>query len=107
MKSQATTAFKIGTVTFILKEKRDVKPRIYMMPQGETILENLKQRRSRPVAEFKILAHSVINSTPAVGASLSWSQKAGCSCGCSPAFIVDSGVDYKYDIFIGVVMEGK
>jgi len=107
MATPTTTSFKIGKVTFILKEKQGVKPRIYMMPQGETIIENLKNRRNRPVAEFKILAHSVINSTPAAGASLSWSQKAGCSCGCSPAFIVDSGVDYKYDIFIGVVMEGK
>ena len=75
------------------------KPRIYAHPDDYSVLENLSGRYSRP---FQAVKAEVI---PAIWAQLGeepikavWSQKAGCSCGCSPAFILqDEGK--RYDIW--------
>jgi len=66
--------------------------RVYVWPKGETILENLENRRERP---YTVYRKEVI---PAVLAKLGlpsdtkvrWSQYAGCSCPCSPGFIIDA-----------------
>ena len=58
--------------------------RVYVWPRGESILENLCNRRSRPYTEYrKLLAGKSFME------KARWSQKAGCSCGCSPGFILD------------------
>jgi hypothetical protein len=67
------------------------KTRIYIWPEGETLQENLNNRRSRPLglyreSAFKALDNLKINRSKL---SVKWSQKAGCGCGCSPGFIVD------------------
>lgn len=67
------------------------KSRIYCWPEGESVIENLINRRSRPLKEFRKVA---IDGLKTIGANpdsltLKWSQKAGCPCGCSPGFIVD------------------
>ncbi len=36
-------------------------------------------------------------------AKVSWSQKAGCSCGCSPGFIVKHPGHVPKDVFVNVV----
>lgn len=75
-----------------------VKPRVYVWPAGETIMENLINRRDRPLREFRSIMHTGLNKIGVDTAKLDikWSQKAGCPCGCSPGFIVD-GWDAKLD----------
>jgi hypothetical protein len=67
------------------------KPRVYVYPAQETIMENLANRRSRPLNTYRAALRKGLSE---LGVDLSrvdykWSQKAGCSCGCSPGFIVD------------------
>ncbi len=67
-------------------------PRIYVFVK-ENVFENLSNRRVRPHTMYKKFAV-----TPALEAlgldvadcTVAWKQKAGCDCGCSPAFIVTS-----------------
>ena len=78
----------------------NAKTRIYVFQAKETILDNLINRRSRPRDLYRALVEQVY---PELTRSMRWSQKAGCSCGCSPGFIVDHTVreDGKpVDIFI-------
>jgi hypothetical protein len=91
------------------------KPRTYIFPKGETIIENLfVGRRNRPIDLYRS------DILPAVADELAryartvkgmehvqpedfkfnWSQKAGCSCGCSPAFIVTGPWVGNVDIFV-------
>jgi hypothetical protein len=71
----------------------DVKPRVYLSFKGETIVDDLMNRRRRPYEVIKpLLAELLACETKAQDVKLSWSQKAGCSCGCSPGFIVSGYV---------------
>lgn len=47
-------------------------------------------RRSRPYTEYRKLLPEIFEKAgiPA-GTKASWSQKAGCSCPCSPGFVLD------------------
>lgn len=63
-------------------------PRMYVNIKDETVYENLLNRRQRPYNAYKTLIHGsmlnqVLNLTP-----LKWSQHAGCTCNCSPGFIL-------------------
>jgi len=63
---------------------------VYVDVEGESILENLGNRFSRPVNLYKPAALAALEYTygvPASSIKLAWSQKAGCRCGCSPGFI--------------------
>lgn len=78
----------------------------YFFLTGESILENLMNRRSRPHKEFKALLPKVFKGTQFESLwneghiKASWSQKCGCSCGCSPGFRLN-GL-YGYNIFVDV-----
>ncbi len=63
----------------------DAKSRVYIFLEGETIFENLQERRSRPHGLYRGL---VLAAHPEL-AGMRWSQTAGCGCGCSPGFIVN------------------
>lgn len=63
-------------------------PRLYVSVADETVLDNLENRRRRPYNVYKkMIAASGISSVLNLE-SLRWSQHAGCSCPCSPGFIV-------------------
>ena len=86
-------------------QKRTTKSVLYFFPVGETIIDNLAMRRKRPIKEFRALIPEVC---AAVGLNMadhkfSWSQKAGCSCGCSPGFVVKHL--YSKQIFCDVTMD--
>lgn len=78
--------------------------RIYVWPEGENIAHNLLARHNRPYNVYK--AEVLPQLTKALGIegdlTYKWSQKAGCSCGCSPGFIEQSG-KLRYDIHVDVV----
>ena len=63
---------------------------IYVWPKGETILENLESRHQRPYTVYKkeVLPEVLRQMGLQPFTKVRWSQKAGCPCGCSPAFIV-------------------
>ncbi|AXH47343.1 hypothetical protein SEA_EDEN_48 [Microbacterium phage Eden] len=66
-------------------------------------VKNMKAVIAEAVAEVPELA-AILE-----GVNLTFSKKAGCSCGCSPAFVPsrDLGVDGTYQEFNGAVKEAK
>lgn len=65
------------------------KPRLYISPVGETILDNLVNRHSRPKDIYKKLLPEIFKQAGLPEDTKAyWSQKAGCSCPCSPGFIL-------------------
>lgn len=84
------------------------RPRIYVSPDGETVMENFTEgRHTRPYTLYKqevlpqlfrVLGLDSQFPTVKVG----WSQKAGCTmCPCSPGFIVKDG-NVPFDIHVTV-----
>ena len=76
---------------------RAADARVYVNIKGESILDNLMNRRERPYNVFKkevmpkVMDH--LEATLGIDRKnfkVSWSQYAGCSCPCSPGFILKS-----------------
>lgn len=100
----------IGNITprpYRERDERNVKTRVYVGPEGETVLENfLGGRWTRPhkhpqVREAVHRTLTLFGARP--GTTFHWSQKAGCSCGCSPGFIAD--VRLGFDVYITYEVE--
>lgn len=81
------------------------RSRVYIEHEKESIAENLLTRFSRDVSAYKTqvvpILCQILNLT---SRDFSWSQKAGCSCGCSPGFRLASR---GYDVFMTVRGSGK
>lgn len=69
-------------------------PRVYVRVNDESIFDNLTNRRNRPVKLFRQAASKALTENGIYPKKLRWSQYAGCSCPCSPGFILD---DYDFD----------
>lgn len=67
------------------------RSRVYVWPESESILDNLQNRRNRPIKLFRQLALDGLASAGVKpeNITLKWSQKCGCQCGCSPGFLVE------------------
>jgi hypothetical protein len=63
-------------------------PRMFIEVKDETILDNLKNRSRRPYNTYKTLLRGSVIATILDLGNLRWSQYAGCSCPCSPGFIL-------------------
>ena len=67
----------------------DAKPRMYVHATGEfDVLEDMTNRRRRP---FTLWRKAIRANLAGFGIDLSempWSQTAGCSCPCSPGFVL-------------------
>ena len=74
----------------------------YFFPKNESVLENLANRRSRPSAEYKALLLEYLHSQGITGVKPVWSQRCGCSCGCSPGFRINGLDNYFKDFFFTV-----
>lgn len=63
---------------------------IYIWQKGESIADNLIYRRARPYTVWrKQVLPLLVEKYPYLAKfKFSWSQRAGCSCPCSPGFIV-------------------
>jgi hypothetical protein len=74
----------------ILEARRDLskRARIYIWPVNETIIDNLINRHCRPIDVYR---RDILPTVLGLigGTSAHWDQEAGCSCGCSPGFVVD------------------
>jgi len=83
------------------------RPRVYVSPEGESVLENyMTGRHTRPYTAYKQEVLPQLWRKLGLGSAshpikAGWSQKAGCSCGCSPGFIVKEG-NVPFDIWITV-----
>lgn len=63
-------------------------PRMYVSVKDESILDNVLNRKRRPYNVYKTLIRgSLLGQVLNLG-KLQWSQYAGCSCPCSPGFIL-------------------
>ena len=86
------------------------RARIYISPEGETVMENLVEgRHTRPYTIYKkdvlpqlfrMLGLGGVHDLDRI--KVGWSKKAGCTmCPCSPGFIVKAG-NVPYDIYVTV-----
>lgn len=91
-------------------EPHPSRTKMYIWLNGETIMENMINRRSRPYTEYKkVIIPKVLekieNEYPEVYREIKdskwgWRQRCGCTCPCSPGF-VSSRYGY-YDISVEV-----
>ena len=66
------------------------KVRMFIVHDNENVVTNFTKRNSRPQAVYrKEILPIVLPEYLLTGVKASWSQNAGCSCGCSPGFILD------------------
>jgi hypothetical protein len=64
--------------------------KLFVFHRNETILENLMLRRQRPSQAYrKEVLPKVFKKLKLKPTRITWSQKAGCSCGCSPGFFLN------------------
>jgi hypothetical protein len=85
------------------------KPRVYVSTAGESLLENLANRSTRPSVLWGKLVRAALKQADQPG-KLGWSQHAGCGmCPCSPGFIwtgapfvksTDGHVIDTYDVWV-------
>jgi len=83
----------------------NAKPRIYVWTEGETVLENFGNRAARPSTLYRKYALPAVREKFGIPANvkISWSRTAGCSCGCSPGFIVHSkDVLFRCDVHVTI-----
>lgn len=70
---------------------------------GESIWDNLMNRRNRPTKIWKMVGETAFASLGMeenLFSKMYWNQKAGCFCGCSPAFVMPNL--YGFYFFIEV-----
>jgi len=80
---------------------------VYVHPVGETLIDNLMNRRNRPIKLYREQAIEALKERGVEYSTLSWRQKAGCPCGCSPGFIAEdvrfNGEYQALDIRVDIV----
>ena len=64
------------------------KPRVFVDVANESLVENLENRRNRPVKVYRDIVKQALTEAEIGIKSLLWSQHAGCTCACSPGFIL-------------------
>ena len=82
------------------------KTRIYIWPKGESILDNLANRRERPAKLWKPFAEKAARAAGVDFEKIGWSQNAGCKCGCSPGFVVKGNHRPGFDIHVDIAELG-
>lgn len=79
--------------------------KMYIWPEGESVLNNLYNRHDRPAKIWKeVLIPAILEklkeSDPNIYEAVKdekwgWRQKCGCSCPCSPGFVGAKGGQYS------------
>lgn len=90
-----------------IQKDRYKKTRIYVHPKGESVMENLFNRHTRPYTLYKkeVLPAVLERMGLPKETKVRWSQHAGCSCPCSPGFVCDS--DFGRTVFVDVNVDEK
>ena len=108
---------EIKGISFRQKEKLTAKPRIYFWDTGAGNLGEMFMQRYTPKQVFTPHLDDVlmplgmrVSDGPLApgqrGVKVRWSQFAGCSCPCSPGFVVDNS-SYGYDIHVDYLVVVK
>ncbi|WP_449416014.1 hypothetical protein [Phormidium nigroviride] len=87
--------------------QRGKNPRCFFFEKNESILAHLSRRHHRPSQDYRKLLPQVYEKAgfPA-DTKARWSQYAGCSCPCSPGFILYHPEGLKlHHVFVSVVMD--
>lgn len=97
--TQAEVRLTEGQAEIHWMRERNPKPmrrtRVYVSGSGAfDVLEDLRDRFRRPYVAWRPLVLDVLKSLGYEDLKLRWSQRAGCSCGCSPGFIIEGGARY-------------
>lgn len=85
--------------------------RVYFSPEGETIWDNLANRRRRPHQEYRRMMPTVFERTGIEPVKFRWSKHAGCRmCPCSPGMILERTLRAEdgytpFDIWVQVIGE--
>lgn len=108
--------FKITFLRVDIPEK-SVKNRMFIFPDGETIMDNLINRHSRPHQIYKkevipLVMKELKKKFPDTYKKVKdntwkWSQYAGCSCGCSPGFIGSTKDNVEIFVDVKMLKDGK
>lgn len=88
----STLKIEVTSVDVRRSEKPLARARAYVFEEGESIMDNLMNRHSRPVELYRMALQMALVDAGVEGAEelkMTWSQKAGCSCGCSPGFLIE------------------
>lgn len=64
---------------------------VYVSVPGKTVFEQLVNRRSRPYKALRPIVLEELTKRGIKFTNIRWSQRAGCSCPCSPGFIIQGG----------------
>lgn len=95
-------------ISVSVKPAEQWKARVYFFIEDESILENLANRGCRPYAEYRKILPTVLAAAGLrdpdgeVAKAARWSRKAGCSCGCSPGFIIDHSAMRNRNVFVTI-----
>lgn len=83
------------------RREYNARARMYFHTVGETILENLMERRNRPTELYRgVMAQVLAQAGLHPDTKVFWSQKAGCGCGCSPGFVIKD--HSRFDVWVDV-----
>jgi hypothetical protein len=93
---------RIVGLKFIPKEKHSASPRVYfwLADRATKSFDEFIGQRFLPQDLFRPLMDEVLRPVGLLGTKASWSQKAGCSCPCSPGFILRGVEHYDFDIHV-------
>ena len=76
--------------------ERVSKSRLYVSVDDENMAENFAFRWDRPWTEYRKLMPEILQRLGLPeDTKYNWSQKAGCSCGCSPGFVLTLPNDHR------------
>lgn len=91
---------KITKSEFTWKDRqKNRSARIYFF-HNENVMENLANRRARSYRDYKKLLPAIYQELGLPeNTKVRWSQRAGCSCPCSPGFIVQGFIGL-FDIMV-------
>ncbi len=103
--------FQINDLTYKIQKHsgRTKKSRLYVTVHGKTPFHKLpypeRKELYRRAARLLLDQHTQFKALR--GVKLSWSEKCGCACGCSPGFILKQEDSSNIDIFVTVTVEKK
>lgn len=90
---------------FKKKNRLTKKTCIYVFFSDEDVLSLIKTRYSRPHKAVKthFMTEILMLAQLPTDTKMSWSQRAGCSCGCSPGFVInDERVSRGKEIYVNI-----
>lgn len=70
------------------RNSKSIKSLAFVWIEDETIEEHLMNRRNRPSKLYRVLLEVALKKAGIEFEKIQWSQRAGCSCPCSPGFII-------------------